>query len=162
MKDGELIVQDVAASTTIEAGKMTARNSSGYAVEAADTAGLVVTGRAEEKVDNSSGANGDKTVEVRRNKAFKFKNSGTNAVTVAEIGKDVFVEDDETVAKEPGINSIIAGQCIGVESDGVWVFIPGGKVAAAQADSTAADVATLKADFNNLLSKLRTAQIMDS
>jgi Head fiber protein len=34
------------------------------------------------------------------------------------------------------------------------------KPAAAQADSTAADVATLKTDFNALLAKLRTAGII--
>jgi hypothetical protein len=33
--------------------------------------------------------------------------------------------------------------------------------AAAQADSTAADVATLKADFNALLAKLRAATLME-
>jgi len=162
MRDAETIQLSVAASAKIYAGGMVARNSSGYAVAAADTAGLVVMGRAEEYVDNSSGANGDETVLARRNRAFKFKNSATHAVTVAEIGKDVFVEDDETVAKEPGTNSIVAGKCIAVESDGVWVFIPGDKVAAAQADSTASDVAGLKTDFNALLAKLRAAQIMDS
>ena len=36
------------------------------------------------------------------------------------------------------------------------------KEAAAQSDSTAADVATLKADFNSLLAKLRTAKLLDT
>jgi hypothetical protein len=34
------------------------------------------------------------------------------------------------------------------------------RVAAAQADSTASDVAALKSDFNDLLAKLRTAGLM--
>ena len=34
--------------------------------------------------------------------------------------------------------------------------------ATAQADSTASDVATLKADFNSLLAKLRAADLMAS
>ena len=162
MRDGETIRLSVAASTKMYAGGMVAKNASGYTVPAADAAGLMVMGRAEEYVDNSSGANGDETILVRRNRAFKLTNSAGNPVTIAEIGKDVFIEDDETVSKEPGTNSIVAGKCIGVESDGVWVFIPGDKVAAAQADSEAGDLAALKADFNALLAKLRAAQIMDS
>lgn len=174
MKDAELIPLAVAAAAIIEAGKMVARNSTGYAVEAADIAGLVVAGRADEAVDNSGGSDGDINVLVRRNKAFKYGNSATSPVTEAEIGKDVFVEDDETVAKEPGTNSIIAGKCIGVESDGVWICIPGGKVAAVQDDVTSTDAGAtytaaeqtlineIKTDFNNLLTKLRTAQIIDS
>ena len=161
-RNGEFLNIGVAGSTKIYAGAMVAKNTSGYALPAADTAGLIVMGRSEEQVDNSSGSNGDENITIRRNEAFKFKNSTTNAVTIAEIGKDIFVEDDETVSKEPGTNSIIAGKCIDVESDGVWVFIPGEKVAAAQADSTASDVAGVVSDFNALLAKLRAAQIMDS
>ena len=36
------------------------------------------------------------------------------------------------------------------------------RVSAAEADSTAADVATLKTDFNSLLSKLRTAGLLNT
>ncbi len=123
MRDGESIELQVAASTVIYAGGMVAKNASGYAVPAADAANLVVMGRAEEYVDNGSGANGDKTVLVRRKKAFKFKNSASNAVTIAHIGGNVYVEDDETVASAGGSNNIVAGKCIGVDSDGVWVEI---------------------------------------
>lgn len=123
-KDGELIPLKVAASTTIEAGKMVAVNSAGYAVEAADTAGLIVMGIADETVDNSAGANGAKTVKVRRKKAFNLANSGTAAVVQTSVGSDVYVEDDQTVANAAGpTNDIIAGKCLGVETDGVWVAI---------------------------------------
>ena len=37
-----------------------------------------------------------------------------------------------------------------------------GRVSAAQADSTAADVATLKTDYNALLAKLRTAGLLST
>ena len=37
-----------------------------------------------------------------------------------------------------------------------------GRVSAAHADSTAADVATLKTDFNGLLAKLRTAGLLNT
>lgn len=122
-KDGEIINLDVAGSTLIEAGKMAAKNASGYTVEAADAANLVVMGRADERVDNSSGADGDETINVRRGKIFKYKNSSTNAVTIANIGGDIYVEDSETVSSSGGTNNIVAGKCLGVESDGVWVEI---------------------------------------
>jgi hypothetical protein len=41
---------------------------------------------------------------------------------------------------------------------GSWLIVPG--QAAAQVDSTAPDVATLKADFNSLLAKMRTAGLL--
>ncbi len=123
-KDGELVSVKIAASTKIETGKMVAVNAAGYAIEAADTASIIVFGVAQETVDNSAGANGAASVLVRRGKAFKMKNSATAAVTQASVGSSVYVEDDETVALASGTtNDIAAGKCLGVESDGVWVLI---------------------------------------
>lgn len=121
-KDGELIALAVAASTVIEAGKMVAMNAAGYAVEASDTAGITVIGKADQYVDNSDGANGDQDVLVERGKAFLYANSATNAVAVTGIGKTVYVEDDETVASDT-TNDIPAGKCMGLEGSGVWVLI---------------------------------------
>lgn len=123
MKDGELIVLLVATAVAIGAGKMVAVNASGYAIEAADAAGQKVMGRAETAVDNASGANGAISVNVRRKKAFKYKNSGTNAVAVAHIGTNIYVKDSETVSSAGGTNNIVAGKCLGVDADGVWVEI---------------------------------------
>lgn len=124
IKDGELLGLLIAASTTIEAGNVVAVNAAGYAVEASDAAGITVIGVADETVDNSAGANGAKTVKVRRKKAFKLANSGTAAVTQASVGSNVYVEDSVTVAIASGpLNDIVAGKCLGVESDGVWVYI---------------------------------------
>lgn len=161
-KDGQLVGLPVAASTKIETGKMVGINSSGYAIEAADASGVKVLGVAEETADNSSGSNGDLTVRIRTHKVFKFKNSGTNAVDAADAGTLVFVEDDETVADAAGTNGVVAGRCIEVASDGVWVEIPAAPQVAAQAASTAADVATMKTDFNALLTKLKAAGVMAS
>ena len=121
LKDLILVSILIAASTIIEAGKMLAVNAAGYALPAADAAGLKVIGRSEEAVDNSSGANGDKSVMVRRKKAFLFLNDGTNAVTQAHLFTDVYVKDAQTVSSNGGINSIVAGKCIGIETAGVWV-----------------------------------------
>lgn len=122
-KDGNLVLLAVAASTKIEAGKIVAVNSSGYAIEASDAASIVVMGVADETADNSSGSNGAISVAVKRGKAFKFKN-GTTAVTIASLGGNVVVQDDETVTTAAGAtNDIVVGKCLGVESDGVWVYI---------------------------------------
>lgn len=160
-KQGVLISLPVAASTKIEGGKMVAVNTSGYAVEASDTAGLRVVGIADGVADNSSGSAGDKRVNFWAGQLFLLNNSATNAVDVADAGSRVFVEDDETVADAAGTNGIVAGLCVEVVSNGVWVQIPGGfHQVATQAASVAADVAALKTDFNALLTKLQAAGIM--
>ena len=122
-KDGILIGIKVAASTSIEAGKLLAVNAAGYGVPASDAAGLKVGGVTQEAVDNSTGGNGDKTVEVMRKKAFLLANDTTNAVTQAHVLTNVFVKDAATVDSDGGTNNIVAGKCLGVESGGVWVEI---------------------------------------
>ena len=128
LRGRDLINPPVAAATKIEAGKLVCANATGYAVEGSTAATLTALGRAEETIDNSAGANGALKVQVRRG-VFKFNNSATNAVTQASLGKTVFVEDDETVAKDNGAageapaTKSAAGKCIELEADGVWVEI---------------------------------------
>jgi hypothetical protein len=159
-KVGQLLALKVAASTKIEAGKMVGLNSDGYLVEAADAAGIKVLGVADETVDNTSGADGAMVCRVRKGVLFLMKNSATNAVDVADTGSLVFVQDDETVADALGTNGVVAGRCVEVATEGVWVEIPAAPQVATQAASTAADVATIKTDFNALLTKLKAAGIM--
>jgi len=128
LRDGTLITPPVAATTKIEAGKLACANAAGYAVEGSTAATLTALGRAEETVDNSAGAAGDQRVQVRRG-TFKFANSATNAVTQASLGKTVYIEDDQTVAKDNGAagenpaTKSAAGKCVELDSDGVWVEI---------------------------------------
>jgi len=121
----EMTGYHVKGSTSIDAGKMVALDSTGYAVPAADTAGHIVVGVADEAVDNSSGSNGDETVRVRRGKAFLLDNDTTNTIVQADIGKTVYVTDAETVDNDGGTNAIVAGRCLGIETAGVWVEIGG-------------------------------------
>lgn len=122
MKDGELIAVPVAANAKIYAGALTVANATGYAAPGSTATTLTYLGRAEESVDNTGGADGAKTVQVRRKKAFKFKNSGADAVTQAELGKACYIVDDETVAKTNGTGTrSAAGIVVGIEADGVWV-----------------------------------------
>lgn len=119
--DGELVETPMAA-VAIEAGKLVCLNAAGYAQEGAVATTLTYWGRAEESKDNSAGNAGDLTIKVRRIKAFKWKNSGADAIVQADLGKTCYVVDDETVAKTNGTNTrSAAGKVIKIDSDGVWV-----------------------------------------
>lgn len=121
-QDGELIPVPVAASVKCFAGGMAVANASGFAAPGTAATSLTYLGRFDEHVDNSAGANGDKTVLVRRGKAFKWKNSGSDPVTQASFGKVCYIVDDETVAASDGTSSRSpAGVVLGVDADGVWV-----------------------------------------
>lgn len=121
MKDGELVSVPVATGVTIYAGALVVANASGYATPGAVATTLTYLGRAEEQVVNP-GANGAKSVLVRRRKAFKWLNHGADAVVQADFGKTCYVVDDQTVAKTSGTNTrSAAGAVVGVDSDGIWV-----------------------------------------
>jgi hypothetical protein len=123
MKDGELLSLPVAGGANIKAGAIAAAAADGYVQQGVTATTLTYLGRAEEAVDNTAGADGAKTVTVRRGKAFKWKNSGINAVTQALLGKNCWIEDDETVAgTDGGATRSIAGKVLGIDSDGVWVL----------------------------------------
>lgn len=122
MKDGKLIAVPVATAKKIFAGSLVAANATGYATPGAVATTLTYLGRAEETVDNP-GADGAKTVLVRRGEAFKFANHGADAVTQASLGKVCYIVDDQTVALTNGTGTrSAAGIVIGVDADGVWVL----------------------------------------
>lgn len=160
-KIGGQAAYPVAAGAKIYAGAMVCLNANGYAVPAADQAGLRFVGVAREYVDNIGGANGAKLVLVWREGCFDFAASGMSA---ADVGKPVFVVDDQTVALAT-TNGVGCGIITEVESaTKVWVDIAEAnrRTAQAQSNSVAADVAGIVADFNALLAKLRAAGIMAS
>lgn len=122
-KDTELLRVKLAAAIKLFVGALVATNAAGYGQPAADAAGLKVAGVSGAQVDNSLGADGDLSTNVRRNKAFLFKNSTTNPVSQAHFNSDIYVEDDETVSSDGGVNNIVAGKCLGIEPGGVLVYI---------------------------------------
>lgn len=75
-KENDLASYGVAADVKIFAGSMVCLNAAGYAVPGTDTAGLRFVGVAREYVDNTAGANGDKSVLVRRDGIFDFAAAG--------------------------------------------------------------------------------------
>ncbi len=120
-RDGDIVSMGVAASKKIYAGALVARDANGYATPGATATGLLGVGRAESQVDNSSGSNGDVTVEVRKG-VFRFDNYATDQVTIADIGNDCYIVDDQTVARTNGTGTrSVAGKVFDVDSNGVWV-----------------------------------------
>lgn len=120
-REGRIVVLSMAAEALIYAGAKVALNASGYAVPGYAATGLKPIGRAEEQVDNTLGANGALTVKVRMG-CFRYKNSETHAVTVANIGHLGYMEDDETVSGTDASGTLsAAGVIVDVDSDGVWV-----------------------------------------
>ena len=93
------------------------------AAKAADAATYQAVGVAQETV-TGSGADGDVKVNVQECQ-WLFKNSASgDAITAAEIGKTVYIVDDETVAKtSPNSTRAAAGKVTLVDSDGVWVRV---------------------------------------
>lgn len=122
VRDGNTFTCPVAAAKKIFAGSIVMLSATGYATPGAVAAGQVCAGRAEETVDNSAGADGAKSVDVRSG-TFKFGNSAAgDAITIAEIGDNCYIVDDQTVAKTDGTGTrSVAGKIVAVDSDGVWV-----------------------------------------
>jgi len=122
-KDGKVIAVPVAAGAKIFAGALVVANATGFAARGSTAATLIYLGRAEEFADNTNGADGDVQILVRRGQAFLWKNSGTDPVTQASLGKTAWIVDDETVSKTNagGNTQSAAGIVIGVDASGVWI-----------------------------------------
>lgn len=109
----------MASNVIIYAGSMVCVDSSGKANPAADTSGFAVVGRADETVDNRTAVYvATKKIKVARG-VFRWENA--DSIVAADIGKIVYVTDDQTVNKTGGGQNIIAGAVIDVDSSGVWV-----------------------------------------
>lgn len=98
-------------------------NAAGYALPGSDTAGLIYVGEAMERVDNSLGGAGDKTVVLKRRGLIKM--TMQTAITQANVGDNVFLVDDETVDLTANVThkifcGIIAGY---IDTTHAWVDI---------------------------------------
>lgn len=122
-RDGTLMPALVAESTTIYGGALTAVNAAGYLVAGADTAALIFHGVADGRADNSGGSNGDVTALVRRRGQYRF--ASASALTQANVGDNVFIEDDQTVALVADVtNAIFCGVIAEVAgANDCWVDI---------------------------------------
>ena len=112
----------VAATKKIFEGALVCLSATGYATPGAAATTLKADGRAKTTVDNTAGADGALKVEVEKG-TFQFANSAAgDAITIADIGNDCYVVDDQTVAKTNGTNTrSVAGKIVDVDAQGVWV-----------------------------------------
>jgi hypothetical protein len=118
--DGLLREIGVKAATTIYAGALVV-NDAGVAAPGRTALGLVALGRAELTADNASGGADAIRVKVRRG-IFAFKNKADDLVVAADVGKDCYIVDDETVAKTSAANTrSIAGKVFAIDGDQVFV-----------------------------------------
>lgn len=98
-------------------------NAAGYALPGSDTAGLIYVGEALERVDNSLGSAGDKTVIVRRRGLIKMEFA--TPIAVSNIGDNVFLVDDEKVDLTANVTNKIFGGIIAgfIDTTHAWIDI---------------------------------------
>ncbi len=113
-RKGEL--RTIVAGGTIYAGGLTAVDSNGKAVAAAPTSGAVVVG-----VAQNTASSGGK-VDVRRG-VFPFEVVSGASITLADVGKTVYVTDDATVTPVSSGAAVKAGTVFDVDAEGVWVEV---------------------------------------
>jgi hypothetical protein len=151
--EGDIQSYPMLAAVKAFAGGIAVLDGSGWCKPAVTATGLVCVGRFEERVDNVSGDNGDKSVRVRAG-SFRFANSAdADEITRAEIGDNCYLVDDQTVAKVATGRSL-AGRVMQVDALGVWVEMgvgivnaPGGALLAA---NNLSDVGTKATARSNL------------
>ena len=125
----ERVVADnakVAANTTIPAGALVAANATGDLINTADVAGATVLGRAPRRMVNATGAAATITPKAFVEAGvFKYKTTGAQAITAADIGKNCFALDNQTVVRTAGVtNQNIVGVVESIDPDGdVWVKV---------------------------------------
>lgn len=125
-RGGQELSLPVNAATRIFAGAMVAMIASstgvGNATNAATATNLRGVGVAVEGADNLAGAAGAINVNVRRG-TWQFANSASgDLITLADIGTDCFIVDNQTVAKTSASSTrSVAGRVVDVDAGGVWV-----------------------------------------
>lgn len=127
-RDGTLFPVALAASAIVLQGTFAVVGANGFALASAAVGGAnqLCIGMWSEDAENT-GANGAAVGLVCRNKQFLVANSATDAVTQAELGSHIYIEDNQTVAKTDGTGTrSVAGRFMGFDTEyttHVWVEI---------------------------------------
>ena len=107
-REGQEVSIPVINADIIFAGSNVCISAAGYLVPGADTAGLIYQGVAREYVDNSLGAAGDKNCAVLRRGLVRM--TLATAITIANVGDNVFLVDDDLVDLTANVtNKIFCG-----------------------------------------------------
>ena len=110
-----------AEGAVIYTGAITALNADGKAVPASDSASLTVAGICQGRAEDGS--------VIIRSGVFLLENgTGSDALTAADIGKIVYVLDDQTVGKTGGTHKVAAGILRAVDAAGALVEVGNGPV----------------------------------
>ena len=118
-RKGEIYSRGVAANAVIFQGALVCL-SGGLAVPASTALNLIPDGVAREVADNSGGADSAIKVETMPQEVYVFNSAGADEVTIADIGSDCFLVDDQTVAKTDGGGTrSVAGKVKDVDDRGV-------------------------------------------
>lgn len=138
-REGLSVDYKVINADIIYGGSLVCVNAAGYALPGGNTAGQIFVGVAEERADNLLGAAGALSVSVRRKGLFRF--ASVSNLSIANVGDNVYVSDDQTVGLLADCNqAIFCGVIAKVEGQNdCWVDI---EVATRQVDVTA-DLAML-------------------
>ena len=115
-RDGRLVSDPLADGVTLYAGGMYVLDGDGNATPATAAATTPVRAVA---LARASQPHGDQRVDGVLGVLFRFDNDG-DAITRADIGRNAFVVDDQTVAKT---GTAKAGVVVDVDEAGVWVRI---------------------------------------
>lgn len=109
------------ANAKVYKGGLVAVDSSGYGIDGAASTTLQLVLLATADADNTGGSNGAISVDCYECDAY-LANSATSACDATCLGVNVYLEDDQTVAKTNETSTLsVAGRCTGFDSGGVWV-----------------------------------------
>lgn len=121
-RDGNLIASPVAGGARIFTGALVAINAAGFAVPGSTSATLAGAGTALAVADNTLGGDGAMRVRIDKRPASLGNSTAGDAITLAHIGADCYIVDDQTVARTDGGGTRSrAGKVYDVDEDGVWV-----------------------------------------
>lgn len=118
----------VKAANKIFAGSLVCLDATGFAVKGQLSTTLKCVGRAEEQVDNTTGADGAQRVPTMSG-IFRFANSAAgDLIALLDVEAPCYIVDDQTVAKtNGGATRSQAGIIRDVDSGGVWVELGGAR-----------------------------------
>ena len=98
-------------------------NDAGVGAPGRTAVGLVPLGITFQTVDNSAGAANAATVEYETG-TFLFAVLGADPVTAADIGNDVFIVDDQTIARTNGTSTRSRlGKLVSFDAEGAFVRV---------------------------------------
>lgn len=110
------------ANAKVFKGGLVAVDATGYGVQGASAASLIVMGIATADVDNTGGSSGAKSVDVEIG-IFKLDNAGSNTITQTSVGSSVYMNDDHTLSTLSTSQSV-GGKVSRLDADGsVWAYV---------------------------------------